>query len=83
MSIIADTPESITVYRICVIKAALKLLSRGIKPNRAYTIRNTLAVASGFTGQNYTNSRKACIKAIADIEAKLNSILQPHHEIVI
>lgn len=77
----ADTPEKITVYRICVVKTALKLLSRGIKPNGAYTIKATLAVATVFTGKQYSASRKACVQAVADIEAKLNSILNPSDRI--
>ena len=87
MTMIADTPEAITVYQILVIKQALKLLHRGIKPNRAYTISATLASASRFTGHSYAKSRKACLMAIDDIECKLRDmgigLTKAHHENVI
>lgn len=87
MSMIIDNPTAITVYQILVIKQALKLLHRGIKPNRAYTITATLAAASRFTGHSYTKSRKACLVAIDDIEGKLRDMgigltKAPHENVI-
>lgn len=85
--IIADTPQQITVYQMLVIKQALKLLARGIRPNRAYTLKATLAAATRFTGRPYLRSRAACLVAATDINNKLRDIpgaftKAPHENVI-
>lgn len=41
------------VYQAMVLRSALELLSKGIKPNSAYTLKATLKTASQLTGKPY------------------------------
>lgn len=58
-------PEEVNVFRAIAIKQGLKLLKLGIKPNRAWTLTNTLKAAGEYTGKHYKRSQ--IDTAIADM----------------
>ena len=66
------TPHSIEMYRMTVIRTALKLyINTGIKANRMYTPKNMLGVIEQKTGVFYPTSKKGMLKAFEDLEAWL------------
>lgn len=61
------TPDEQNYYRAAALKAGLKLLKAGIKPNRKWTKTNTLAAAAQITGKK--GYRKVDLDlAIADLD---------------
>lgn len=60
-------PVAVAVFQAAAIASGLGLLKVGIKPNRDWTLRNTLAKASEFTGKTY-KSKKDIDEARADLK---------------
>jgi hypothetical protein len=58
-------------FVLITMKSALKLLNKGIQPNRAYTSKNVLATVGKQLGKKYPNSQTGRDQAILDIEEKL------------
>ena len=68
--------EGVTYFQAAAIKAGLKLLKVGIKPNRQWTKTNALAAAARITGKK--NYRKIDIDlAIADLDFWLKQRQSP------
>lgn len=63
------TPE-VAMVQLIVIKAGLKLLAKGIQPNRGWTKTKTLAAAARITGKPY--KRNQIDMAIADLQAEFD-----------
>lgn len=64
-----STPEEISIYRLMVLRSALKLLAQGIEPNKAYTHNATLQAVSFYTGKQYNwRAKRDRTQAIEDIE---------------
>ena len=59
--------DATQLYRAMVLKQALGLLARGIKPNTAYTLGATLKAVTGYTGKRYTARRTSCAEASSDL----------------
>jgi hypothetical protein len=49
-------PDAVNYFRAAVLRSALGLLARGIKPNRMYTVKAALAAAGEYTGKTYKRS---------------------------
>lgn len=64
-------PAGVDVFRMRVMLSAAKLLSKGIRPNRAYTKTNVMAAISQYTGRKY--KRTELDKAIADMQQALTA----------
>lgn len=58
---------AVRVHQASVLKTAITLLERGIKPNRSYTWTNVLAASGRLTNKKY--KRKDSAQAKADLEA--------------
>ena len=68
--------DDMTYFRAAALKAGLKLLKAGIKPNRRWTKTNTLAAAALIVGK--TGYKKTEIDvAIADLDAWLKERQSP------
>lgn len=66
------TAHSIELYRMTVIRTALKLyIKTGIKANSMYTPKNMLGNIEQKTGVFYPTSKKGMLKAFEDLEAWL------------
>lgn len=61
------TGDAVKVLQAAAIASGLGLLAVGIKPNRAWTLKNALAKASEFTGEVY-KGKKDVEKARADLK---------------
>jgi hypothetical protein len=44
------------LYRALAIRAALKLWQKGIKVNRAFTLKKALSICTGYTGRSYNRN---------------------------
>lgn len=44
---------AVTVYQCVVLKTAIGLMEKGIKPNKAYTRKNVCAAVGKITGKTY------------------------------
>lgn len=58
-------PDAVRLYQAAVIRAALKLLIKGIRPTRGATLTGTLKLAGQYTGTTYKRSEATL--AIADL----------------
>lgn len=68
--------EGVTYFQAAALKAGLKLLKAGIKPNRRWTKTSTLAAAAEITGKK--SYRKVDIDlAIADLDVWLKERQSP------
>ena len=66
------TAHSIELYRMTVIRTALKLyINTGIKANSMYTPKNMLGNIEQKTGVFYPTGKKGMLKALEDLEAWL------------
>jgi hypothetical protein len=61
------------LFQAIVLKSGLGLLAQGIKPNRAWTLKATLATAGRITGKTYPVSKASCEKARADLQAWIDA----------
>jgi hypothetical protein len=59
-------PDAVALYQAAVLKSAIGLLQKGIKPTRGYTMTKALAAAGRLTGKTYKRTQSDA--AIADIE---------------
>lgn len=64
-------PEATEIYRVQVLRQALKLHAVGIKPSRAWTLRAVLDATQRVTGQTYPSRRAAINQAQLDLESWL------------
>jgi hypothetical protein len=63
------TPHSIEMYRMTVIRSALKLyIKTGMKANTMYTPSNMLAAISKKSGKQYKKSKQGYAEAFNDLE---------------
>ena len=62
------TPDEQNYYRAAALKAGLKLLKAGIKPNRKWTKTNTLAAAGEITKPKRAYRKADIDLAIADLD---------------
>jgi hypothetical protein len=68
------TAHSIEMYRMTVIRSALKLyMKTGMKANSMYTPSNMLAAISKKSGKAYKKSKQGYAEAFNDLEAWLLS----------
>lgn len=68
-------PENVQAFRMITIKHGLKLFAKtGMKPNRAWTLKNMLRAASESTGTKYPNSRKGAMTAYKDLDLLTRTI---------
>lgn len=65
------TGNEIERYRLVTIKAGLKLLNLGIKPNRDWNSMAVLAQVTRVSGKDYANNQKGRLEAIAFLEKHL------------
>ena len=66
------TPHSIEMYRMTVIRSALKLyIKTGMKVNRMYTPGNMVQAVADKTGKQYKKSKQGYAEAFNDLEAWL------------
>ena len=63
---IFDTPQSINHFQLITFKHAIRLMQKGIKPNRRYTWKNIAISLGKLTGGQYRGK--------ADAEQMLNDI---------
>jgi hypothetical protein len=71
------TAHSIELYRMTVIRTALKLyMNTGIKANSMYTPSNMLQAISNKSGKKYKKSKQGYAEALEDI----NNWLMMHHK---
>lgn len=68
--------EGQTYFRAAALKAGLKLLKVGIKPNRQWTKTNTLAAAAKIVGKPSYKKTEIDV-AIADLDAWLKERQSP------
>ena len=67
-----STVHSIELYRMAVIRSALKLyVKTGMKANSMYTPSNMLAAISKKSGKPYKKSKQGYAEALQDVEAWL------------
>ncbi len=67
MTIIADTPESVALFRMTVIASGAALyINTGMKPNRMYTPTNMRNALNEVTGSKARNL-KAALTAYVDV----------------
>lgn len=62
------TPDEQNYYRAAALKAGLKLLKAGIKPNRKWTKTNALAAAGAITKPKRAYRKVDIDLAIADLD---------------
>ena len=63
------TPHSIEMYRMIVIRTALKLyINTGIKANRMYTPGNMVQAVAQKTGKAYKKGKVGMTEAFNDLE---------------
>lgn len=62
------TPDEQNYYRAAALKAGLKLLKAGIKPNRKWTKTNALAAAGEITKPKRAYRKVDIDLAIADLD---------------
>ena len=66
------TPHSIEMYRMTVIRSALKLyIKTGMKVNRMYTPGNMVQQVSQKTGKVYKRGKAGMTEALQDLETWL------------
>ena len=71
------TAHSIELYRMTVIRTALKLyMNTGMKANSMYTPSNMLQAISNKSGKEYKKSKQGYAEALEDI----NNWLMMHHK---
>jgi hypothetical protein len=58
-------PDATELYRAAVIRSALGLLMKGIRPTRGATLTGTLKLVTRYTGRIYKHTEAA--RAIADL----------------
>jgi hypothetical protein len=64
-----STAHSIEMYRMTVIRTALKLyMNTGMKANTMYTPSNMLAAISKKSGKQYKKSKQGYAEAFNDLE---------------
>jgi hypothetical protein len=64
-----STAHSIEMYRMTVIRTALKLyMNTGMKANTMYTPSNMLAAISKKSGKQYKKSKQGYAEAFSDLE---------------
>ena len=57
--------DAVAMYRAAVLKSAIGLMAKGIKPTRGASMRSLLASATEITGKAY--ARKDAVQAQADL----------------
>jgi hypothetical protein len=63
-----EGPDEVRIFQAITIKAGLKLLKVGIKPNRGWTIKKALATAGSITKKTYRNKSEIDV-AIKDLQS--------------
>jgi hypothetical protein len=58
-------PDSVELFRVATLKAAIGLLQKGILPRRGLTMTKALTMAQVYTGQVYKRTESA--RAIRDL----------------
>lgn len=75
-------PDAVNLYRAAVIRSALGLLMKGIRPTRGATMTGTLKLVAGYTGKSYKRTEGE--RAVADmtlwIEAMKSAIPIEHRD---
>lgn len=51
--------SAVAVYQATVLKSAIRMMKRGMKPNRAYTWKAVAHTVSRITGQKFTGKKDA------------------------
>jgi hypothetical protein len=75
-------PDAVNLYRAAVIRSALKLLIKGIKPTRGATMTSTLALVKEYTGKTYkrTEGERAIDDMTIWIETMKSAIPVEHKD---
>jgi len=66
--------DATQLYKANVLYSGLGLLLKGIKPNRNWTVTNTLAAVTPFTGQHYKRSKAEIHRARADLSVWIQNM---------
>jgi hypothetical protein len=66
--------DATRLYKANAIYIGLGLLLRGIKPSRQWTVTNTLAAVTPFTGQHYKRSKAEMHRASKDLKVWIENM---------
>ena len=61
------------VFRAIAVRAALRMLAVGVKPNRAWTLGKCLRMAEEITGKRYPRHRGSALIAAQNIKEILDA----------
>lgn len=57
--------DAVQLFSVTTLRSGIKLLQKGLKPSRGWTMTNALARATGITGKKYKRSQADA--AVADL----------------
>lgn len=73
-------PDAVKLYQASMLRSALGLLAKGIKPSRAWTVSKALAAAEAFTGKHYKRTQIELARADLKTWADAMSMALPRKE---